>query len=89
MGHGLRTIEIVTRALNISFMTLHDFSATISQHKEKDLEKKVLGRSQTPLFPCIVLVEGHACLAVMRKKANVKCFSYEQLQQAFILASKP
>jgi len=64
-GHNYETISLVSRALNMSCMSLPNFAATIAQTKEKDLDKKTVSVTRTPLFPCVVLVDSHACLAVL------------------------
>lgn len=87
-GHHITTITLVAQALRISVMTLENFKATTALIKEDNLDKKNLARGRTPVFPCIVLHNGHACLAVLQKSANKKLFSFKQLEEAFYSASQ-
>lgn len=75
-GHDEYIISLVTSALGVSYMHYDAFVKTVAMISERDLEHKTVSRSQTPLFPCIVLHGNHACVAVLKKHANKKLFSY-------------
>lgn len=78
----------MTSALGVSYMHYDQFVKTVSMISERDLEHKTVSRSQTPLFPCIVLHKSHACVAVLKKHSNKKLFSYRQLDAAFAAPRK-
>lgn len=83
-GHHLSMIEKVSKSLGISVMTYDTFRATISLIKEEDLGKKNLSSTRTPILPCVVLHKKHACLALYKKNANKKYFSFAQIEAAFL-----
>jgi hypothetical protein len=63
-------------------MTLADFLATISQLNPKQYDLKYVSET-TPLFPCLILDDGHASLAVITNTMCKKKYSYAHLTEAF------
>jgi len=85
MGHDEYAIKTVCRALNVSCLKYRDFIQTVQLISEDNLDKKSLYRQKTPIFPCVILYEAHACLAILQDKSKKKYYSYPQLEKAFML----